>query len=99
MNQAQTAISYGNRGPGTGLGENAALRVLFFRLCRLSALPLVPVFVFDGGERPSTKRGVQVQSTKQHGLMPGFTAFIEAFGFFWYTVRTFLFINLFCDTQ
>lgn len=87
MNQAQTAITYGKHGPGTGLGENPALRILFYRLCRLLALPIIPVFVFDGAERPRIKRGTQVQSERPHGLKTGFTALLEAFGFFCYTVR------------
>lgn len=86
MNQAQTAISY-KRGPGTQTGGNPALRILFFRLCRLLTLPVIPIFVFDGPERPSIKRGVQVKSKTPHALTGGFKAFIEAFGFYWYEVR------------
>jgi Holliday junction resolvase YEN1 len=84
MNEAQTAISCA-KGPGTQAGENSVLRVLFFRLCRLSALPVIPIFVFDGNDRPSVKRGVKVKE-KAHWLTERFQCFIEAFGFYWYMV-------------
>ena len=89
MNEAQTAISC-TKGPGTQAGENPVLRVLFFRLCRLLALAVIPIFVFDGNERPSIKRGVKVKK-KAHWLTERFQSFIEAFGFHWYTVPFFYF--------
>jgi Holliday junction resolvase YEN1 len=93
MNEAQTAISCA-KGPGTQAGENPVLRLLFFRLCRLSALPVIPIFVFDGNNRPSVKRGVKVKG-KAHWLTERFQHFIEAFGFYWYTVSLlFLFKTL-----
>ena len=64
---------------------NPVLRLLFFRLCRLLALPVIPIFVFDGNDRPSVKRGVKVKG-KAHWLTGQFQRFIEAFGFYWYTV-------------
>jgi holliday junction resolvase YEN1 len=84
MNEAQAAIICA-KGPGTQAGENPVLRLLFFRLCRLSALPVIPIFVFDGNDRPSVKRGVKVKG-KAHWLTERFQCFIEAFGFHWYTV-------------
>jgi Holliday junction resolvase YEN1 len=93
MNEAQTAISCA-KGPGTQAGENPVLRLFFFRLCRLSALPVIPIFVFDGNNRPSVKRGVKVKG-KAHWLTERFQHFIEAFGFYWYTVSLlFLFKTL-----
>ncbi|KAF8958353.1 hypothetical protein BDZ97DRAFT_1842326, partial [Flammula alnicola] len=55
----------------TRAGENPAVRVLFYRLCHLLTLPIIPIFVFDGPDRPKVKRGVN--------------KFIDTFGFFWYT--------------
>lgn len=38
--------------------EFLLLRTIFYRLCKLAALPhLVPIFVFDGFSRPALKRG------------------------------------------
>lgn len=42
-------------------GANPELRTLFFRLARLVALPVHPLFVFDGPERPAYKRGKLIQ--------------------------------------
>lgn len=41
-------------------GKNPALRTLFYRLLRLLALPIHPVFVYDGKNKPLTKRGKTV---------------------------------------
>ena len=41
-------------------GKNPALRTLFFRLLKLLALPIYPVFVYDGKNKPLTKRGKTV---------------------------------------
>src|SRR5438034_7725968 len=41
-------------------GVNPDLRVLFYRLVRLVALPIHPIFVFDGPHRPPYKRGKAV---------------------------------------
>ncbi|KAK4695729.1 hypothetical protein P7C71_g2069, partial [Lecanoromycetidae sp. Uapishka_2] len=38
-------------------GKNPGLRTLYYRLLRLLALSIHPLFVFDGPERPSFKRG------------------------------------------
>lgn len=38
-------------------GANPELRTLFYRLQRLVALPIHPLFVFDGPEKPEYKRG------------------------------------------
>jgi holliday junction resolvase YEN1 len=85
MNEAQTAISV-KIGRGTQAGENPAIRVLFYRLCRLSTLPIIPIFVFDGPNRPKMKRGINVKTGKAHWLSSPLKKFIEAFGFFWYMV-------------
>lgn len=38
-------------------GQNPELRTLFFRLVRLLALPIHPLFVYDGRQKPPFKRG------------------------------------------
>ena len=85
MNEAQIAINF-KPGRGTRAGENPALRILFYRLCRLLTLPIIPVFVFDGPDRPKVKRGVNVKTGKSHWLSSLFKKFIETFVFFWYMV-------------
>jgi Holliday junction resolvase YEN1 len=85
MNEAQMAINV-TPGRGTRAGENPAVRILFYRLCRLLTLPIIPVFVFDGPDRPKVKRGVNVKTGKSHWLSSPFKKFIEVFGFFWYMV-------------
>ncbi len=37
-------------------GTNPAIRTLFYRLVRLLAIPIQPVLVFDGPNKPATKR-------------------------------------------
>ena len=41
-------------------GANPALRTLFYRLLRLLALPIHPVFIYDGTNKPLTKRNKTV---------------------------------------
>lgn len=41
-------------------GANPALRTLFYRLLKLLALPIHPVFVYDGKNKPLTKRNKTV---------------------------------------
>ncbi|CAD6936850.1 unnamed protein product [Tilletia controversa] len=40
-------------------GHKAEVRMLFFRLAKLHALPIIPIFVFDGPGRPVWKRNKQ----------------------------------------
>jgi len=70
-------------------GENPELRTLFFRCSRLLGIPLLPLFVFDGPKRPSMKRNKKI-SGKAHWLTDGMKNIIEAFGFEWHVVKTFL---------
>ena len=85
MNEAQMAIQV-RLGHGTRAGENPALQVLFYCLCRLLTLPIIPIFVFDGPDRPKVKRGINVKTTKPHWLSVPLKKFIKAFGFYWYMV-------------
>jgi Holliday junction resolvase YEN1 len=84
MNEAQMAVS--NPGRGTRAGENPAVRILFYWLCQLLTLPIIPIFVFDGPDHPKMKRGVNVKTEKSYWLSSSFKKFIEVFGFFWYMV-------------
>ena len=70
-------------------GENPELRTLFFRCSRLLSIPLLPLFVLDGPKRPSVKRNKKI-SGKAHWLTDGMKNIIEAFGFEWHMVKTFL---------
>lgn len=63
-------------------GSNPALRLLFYRLAKLLALPVLVLFVFDGPDRPAWKRGKQVKG-RQHAVEQPLTELIEAFGFSW----------------
>ncbi|KAF8798246.1 PIN domain-like protein [Phlegmacium glaucopus] len=56
----------------------------FTQLSVVEALPIIPIFVFDGNNQPSIKRGVKVKG-KAHWLTERLQHFIEAFGFHWYT--------------
>ncbi|KAI3617857.1 hypothetical protein CBS9595_003766 [Malassezia furfur] len=61
-------------------GRNPALRALFFRLARLLRLPIVPVFVLDGAQRPAFKRDAAVY-TGTHAIQEQFSAMLDAFRF------------------
>ncbi|KTW25665.1 hypothetical protein T552_03525 [Pneumocystis carinii B80] len=41
-------------------GQNPELRTLFFRLCRLGYLGILPIFVLDGSKKPLFKRNKKV---------------------------------------
>ncbi|KZV78250.1 PIN domain-like protein [Exidia glandulosa HHB12029] len=62
------------------LVENLALQVIFFRCANLLRLPLLPLFVFDGPERPHTKRGKDI-STRESQLTVDIQSIVRAFGF------------------
>ncbi|KAL4245643.1 XPG/Rad2 endonuclease [Abortiporus biennis] len=47
---------------------------------RLMSTPFLPLFVFDGPERPNFKRGKRI-SGKNHWMVQGMQNIIEAFGF------------------
>ena len=42
-------------------GQNPALRIFYYRLLRLLALPIHPLFVYDGPKKPLAKRNKVVQ--------------------------------------
>ncbi|TDL13512.1 PIN domain-like protein, partial [Rickenella mellea] len=61
-------------------GHSPELRTVFHRLAFLSTLPLTPLFVFDGPQRPAIKRGTRTLGP-EHWMAPVFRNFISAFGF------------------
>lgn len=70
----------------TDAGNNPELRLLFFRLCKISRLPILPLFVFDGRMRPKVKRGSKYGKSGSHSLTNGFKEMLECFGMEWRTV-------------
>lgn len=60
-----------------------SLRSYTHRLATLYRLPIRPLFVFDGPERPDVKRGKQVVKDGQEGMdnERAFRGMIEAYGF------------------
>ncbi|KII92167.1 hypothetical protein PLICRDRAFT_172297 [Plicaturopsis crispa FD-325 SS-3] len=67
----------------TNEGENPKLRLLFFRACKLAELPLLPLFVFDGRERPKQKRGSKMGKAGSHGLTAELKNILDIFGMEW----------------
>lgn len=67
------------------MGESPELKTLFHRLCRLAAMPVCAVFVFDGPQRPVIKRKTRVV-TKEHYLTEPFKELVEMLGFECWTV-------------
>ena len=51
-------------------GKNPALRTLYYRLLRLLALSIQPLFVFDGSQKPPFKRGSK--TTSNAACLPNF---------------------------
>ncbi|KAL4878659.1 hypothetical protein BJY04DRAFT_195337 [Aspergillus karnatakaensis] len=50
-------------------GKNPELRTLFYRLLKILALPIHPLFVYDGKDKPPLKRGKAV-SGRSYGSAP-----------------------------
>ena len=68
-------------------GRNLELKTLFLKLAHMLNSCAVPVFVFDGPDRPSMKRGHHVRDLPPL-LKTDFERLIDAFGFFSHQVRT-----------
>jgi Holliday junction resolvase YEN1 len=67
-------------------GRNPELRTLFYRLLKLLALPVHPLFVYDGRQKPAFKRGKAV-SARSYGNSPIIRRskdLIERFRFPWH---------------
>lgn len=74
---------------GCFLTSNAAVRVLFFRLCALFRKGILAVFVFDGSEGPQWKRGMMSGPTKgvPSELEKQFTVLLTLCGVPWRKAR------------
>ena len=66
-------------------GKNPALRTLYYRLLKLLALSIQPLFVFDGPHRPPFKRGKK--TTSNTVCLPNFLTkeLLKCFGFPYHT--------------
>lgn len=86
VNRAQWA-AYHQTGRGLNMqaGENLPLQILFYQVCRLIALPIIPVIIFDGPDRPSLKRGTNIK-TAPHALQSAYVQLLKAAAFPSYVV-------------
>ena len=66
-------------------GKNPALRTLYYRLLKLLALSIQPLFVFDGSQKPPFKRGSK--TTSNAACLPNFLTkeLLKCFGFSYHT--------------
>ena len=66
-------------------GKNPALRTLYYRLLKLLALSIQPLFVFDGSHKPPFKRGSK--TTSHAACLPNFLTkeLLKCFGFPYHT--------------
>lgn len=65
-------------------GLNPELRTLLFRLTRLTSLPIHPLFVYDGKDRPHLKRGKVVRGTSGGILERQSQRLLDAFNLPWH---------------
>ncbi|KAJ7450491.1 PIN domain-like protein [Mycena galericulata] len=63
-----------------GILESPELVALFSRCSRLFRFPFIPVFAFDGPERPKIKRGKVIRGN-EHWLTSSFQRMLDGFGF------------------
>lgn len=68
---------------GHDIGANPEIRLLFFRLANLSELPILPLFVFDGRQRPKVKRGSSKGKSGSHNLTQKMKEMLDVFGMEW----------------
>ncbi|THH33505.1 hypothetical protein EUX98_g629 [Antrodiella citrinella] len=64
-------------------GVNPEIRLLYFRLLNLMELPILPLFMFDGRERPRVKRGSKLGKTGSHLLNKKMKEMLNIFGMEW----------------
>lgn len=65
--------------------KSPELATLFVWCVRLLQLPVAPLFVFDGADRPKNKRGKQVRGN-EHWVTHGMKQMLDGFGFTWVEV-------------
>lgn len=68
------------------MGQNPELKILFYKLTWLLEACITPIFVFDGPDQPSVKRGHPVRP-KPIWMTAAFQELITAFGFHIHEVR------------
>lgn len=71
-----------------GRTKNPELATLFARCSRLLVLPIMPLFVFDGPNRPKIKRGKTVRGNS-HWLTEGMKEMLDSLAFPWIDVSCF----------
>lgn len=52
---------------GYSTGASPAIKTIFYQFARLFRLPIAVMLVYDGAQRPKSKRGKKVKGTP-HGL-------------------------------
>jgi Holliday junction resolvase YEN1 len=62
------------------IGENPVLLFFFYRFAHLLSIPILPVFVFDGPERPRLKRNKTI-NLAENRLCRALKYMIVSFGF------------------
>lgn len=73
-------------------GENPFVRTIWFKICTLLQQPVLPVFVFDGPDKPGSKRGKSVSgafgTSDGHSLQ--FKQILDNCGLEWWNVSCLL---------
>ncbi|KAH9481588.1 Flap endonuclease GEN-like protein 1 [Psilocybe cubensis] len=65
-----------------GATKNMELATLNARCSRLYSLPILPIFVFDGPNKPSIKRKKNIRGNR-HWIEADFKSLLDAYGFIW----------------
>ncbi|KAF8879681.1 hypothetical protein CPB85DRAFT_1443135 [Mucidula mucida] len=68
-------------------GENPELQNILFKFKSLAGDPVIPLFVFDGHERPKVKRKSKMGKAGSHHLTKGMKKLINIFGWQWVMAR------------
>jgi Holliday junction resolvase YEN1 len=77
------------KNPHLKYGENPEIQGMMYRFCHYLKLPVTLVFVFDGDERPSIKRGGKVVAERPW-IVDRLKELINGFGFYSHQVCLFL---------
>jgi hypothetical protein len=64
-----------------GHSEGGPMQIFFYKLCHLLKAPAIVIFVFDGSERPSLKRGTKKNTAKVPWWTEPCRLLIQSFGF------------------
>lgn len=75
---------------GQKLKTTEACQILLYKLFQIYSAPVQPLFVFDGKDRPSVKRGKASDKSRPIVNEEVFRVMLEAFGFDAWTVRVLL---------